>query len=191
METKRIKAPLTDKDILSLRAGQKVLISGAIYTARDAAHKKLVGLLEKGESWPIDLKGQIIYYTGPSPARPGRVIGSAGPTTSSRMDLYTPAILCYGVKALIGKGSRNETTRQALKDFKGVYLAATGGAGALLSRLIKGSEIVAYRDLGPEAIHRLLVENFPAIVVNDAYGSDLYIEGRRRYSQENDKNTIQ
>ncbi|RJX25790.1 MAG: Fe-S-containing hydro-lyase [Dethiobacter sp.] len=184
MEVKSIKAPLTDEDVLSLKAGQKVLISGVIYAARDAAHKKLAELLEKGEPWPVDLKGQIIYYVGPSPAKPGQVTGSAGPTTSGRMDAYTPAVLRYGVKALIGKGSRDEATRQALKDFRGVYLAATGGAGALLSRSIKESEVVAYPELGPEAIRRLVVDGFPATVINDAYGHDLYEEGRRQYSTE-------
>jgi fumarate hydratase subunit beta len=184
MEVKRIKAPLTDEDVLSLKAGYKVLISGVIYAARDAAHKKLVELLEKGEPWPVDLKGQIIYYVGPSPAKPGQATGSAGPTTSGRMDAYTPAVLRYGVKALIGKGGRDQSTRQALKDFKGVYLAATGGAGALLSRAIKGSEVVAYPELGPEAIRRLVVDDFPATVINDAYGNDLYEEGRKKYALE-------
>ena len=181
MEIKRIKPPLSDEDVLKLRTGDKVLISGVVYTARDAAHQKLVELLAKGEPWPVDLKGQIIYYVGPAPAPPGRVIGSAGPTTSGRMDAYTPAVLRHGVKALIGKGSRNQSTRQALKDYKGVYLAATGGAGALLSKAIKESEIVAYPELGTEAIHRLVVEDFPAIVINDAYGGDLYEEGRKKY----------
>lgn len=184
MEIKKIKAPLFDEDVLNLKAGDKVLISGVIYAARDAAHKKLVELLERGEPWPVDLKGQIIYYVGPTPTPPGRVTGSAGPTTSSRMDPYTPALLRCGVKALIGKGSRNRSTRQALAAFKGVYLAATGGAGALLSRAIKESEIVAYPELGPEAIRRLVVEDFPATVINDAYGADLYEQGRQKYALE-------
>lgn len=184
MEIKRIRAPLSDEDVLNLRIGDKVLLSGVIYGARDAAHKKLVELLERREPWPIDLKGQIIYYVGPTPPPPGRVIGSAGPTTSSRMDLYTPALLRCGVKAFIGKGSRNSSTRQALVDFKGVYLAATGGAGALLSRAIKESAIAAYPELGPEAIYRFVVEDFPATVVNDAFGGDLYADGRQKYALE-------
>jgi fumarate hydratase subunit beta len=182
MEVKRIRAPLTDEAVLDLKTGDNVLISGVIYAARDAAHKKLVELLEKGEEWPVDLKGQIIYYVGPAPAKPGQVIGSAGPTTSGRMDAYTPALLAYGVKAVIGKGLRNEATRKAFQDFKAVYLAATGGAGALLARTIKESEVVAYPELGPEAIRRLVVEDFPVTVINDAYGNDLYAEGRGRYA---------
>lgn len=184
MEIKRINPPLSDEDVLKLRAGDKVLVSGVVYTARDAAHQKLAELLARGEPWPVDLKGQIIYYVGPTPAPPGRVIGSAGPTTSGRMDAYTPAMLRCGVKALMGKGSRNQSTRQALKDCKGVYLAATGGAGALLSKAIKEAEVVAYPELGTEAIYRLVVEDFPAIVINDAYGGDLYEEGRKKYNLE-------
>ncbi|RJX23373.1 MAG: Fe-S-containing hydro-lyase [Dethiobacter sp.] len=182
MEVKRIRTPLTDEVVLDLKAGDNVLFSGVIYAARDAAHKKLVELLEKGEEWPVDLRGQVIYYVGPAPAKPGQVIGSAGPTTSGRMDAYTPAVLEYGVKAVIGKGLRNEATRKALQDYKAVYLAATGGAGALLARTIKESEVVAYPELGPEAIRRLVVEDFPATVINDAYGNDLYAEGRNKYA---------
>jgi fumarate hydratase subunit beta len=181
--TKRIKAPLTDSDVMELKSGDSVLISGVVYAARDAAHQKLADLLEAGQSWPVDLKGQVIYYVGPSPARPGKVIGSAGPTTSGRMDAYTPAMLAQGVKALIGKGSRNEATCFALQQYRSVYLAATGGAGALLARAIKESEVVAYPELGPEAILRLVVEDFPAVVINDAYGNDLYEEGRQKYAQ--------
>lgn len=184
MEVKRMKAPLTDDSVLDLKAGDNVLFSGVIYAARDAAHKKLMDLLEKGEAWPVDLKGQVIYYVGPSPEKPGQVIGSAGPTTSGRMDAYTPAILANGVKAVIGKGLRNEATRKAFQDHKAVYLAATGGAGALIARTIKESEVVAYPELGPEAIRRLVVEDFPAIVINDAYGNDLYAEGRSKYALE-------
>ncbi|RJX27551.1 MAG: Fe-S-containing hydro-lyase [Dethiobacter sp.] len=181
--TKRIRAPLTDSDVMELKSGDNVLFSGVVYAARDAAHQKLADLLEAREQWPVDLKGQVIYYVGPSPARPGKVIGSAGPTTSGRMDAYTPSMLAQGVKALIGKGSRNESTRRALQKYKGVYLAATGGAGALLARAIKESEVVAYPELGPEAILRLVVEDFPAVVINDAYGNDLYEEGRRHYAE--------
>ncbi len=182
MEPKRIAPPLTDEDVMNLKAGDNVLISGVIYTARDAAHKRLVELLEKGEEWPVDLKGQLIYYVGPAPAKPGEVIGSAGPTTSGRMDSYTPAVLEYGVKGVIGKGARNEATRKAFQDYKAVYLAAIGGAGALLAKVIKEAEIVAYEELGPEAIRRLVVEDFPATVVNVAHGNDLYEEGRKQYA---------
>ena len=181
METKRISAPLTDVDVMNLKSGDNVLISGVIYAARDAAHKKLVELIEKNEALPFDLKGQLIYYVGPTPAKPGQAIGSAGPTTSGRMDAYTPKILENGIKGVIGKGSRNTATVQAFQDYKGVYLAATGGAGALLAKTIREAEIVAYPELGPEAIRRLVVEDFPATVINDAYGNDLYEEGRRQY----------
>jgi len=182
MEIKKIEAPLSDEDVLNLKAGDKVLVSGFVYAARDAVHKKLVELLERGEPWPVDLKGQIIYYVGPTPAPPGRASGSAGPTTSGRMDPYTPELLRCGVKAFIGKGSRNRATREALVAYRGVYLAATGGAGALLSRSIKESEIAAYAELGPEALRRLLVEDLPATVINDAFGADLYELGRRQYA---------
>ncbi len=183
MEPKKISAPLTDEMIMDLKAGDNLLISGIIYTGRDAAHKKLVELLEKGEKWPVDLQGQIIYYVGPTPAKPGQVIGSAGPTTSGRMDSYTPAVLKNGIKAVIGKGARDEATRQAFQDYKAVYLGATGGAGALLAKRIKEAEVVAYEELGPEAIRKLVVEDFPATVINDAHGNDLYAEGRRQYAR--------
>lgn len=183
MEPKKIKAPLTDEEVLSLKAGDNVLISGVIYTARDAAHKKLVELMDRGEALPIDLQGQIIYYVGPTPAKPGQVIGSAGPTTSGRMDTYTPRMLEKGMKACIGKGLRNQAVKDALQQHKGLYLAAVGGAGALLSKKIKKSEVVAYPELGAEAIHRLEVEDFPATVINDAYGNDLYQEGARAYAR--------
>ena len=181
MEPKRISVPLTDQTIMNLHAGDNILISGVIYTARDAAHKKMIELLEKKETLPFPLAGQIIYYVGPTPAKPGRVIGSAGPTTSGRMDAYTPPLLEKGLKAVIGKGSRNGATVKAIKDNQCIYLAATGGAGALLARTIQEAEIVAYPELGPEAIRRLVVEDFPATVINDAYGNDLYAQGRRQY----------
>lgn len=184
MTAKRISAPLSDEDIMQLKAGDTVLISGVIYTGRDAAHKKLVELVEKGEPLPVDFKGQLIYYVGPSPAKPGKVIGSAGPTTSGRMDAYTPTMLAQGLKACIGKGSRNQAVKDALVKYKGVYLAATGGAAALLARTIKKAEVVAYPELGAEAIYRLEVEDFPATVVNDAYGNDIYEEGRKQYAVE-------
>lgn len=184
MEVKRIQAPLTNEVIMELKAGESVLISGIVFSARDAAHKKLVQLLERGEGLPVDLKGQIVYYVGPSPARPGRVIGSAGPTTSGRMDLYTPSLLKYGVKGFIGKGLRSDVVRKALQEYKALYMAATGGVGALLAKRIKAAEVVAYPELGPEAIHRFVVEDFPVTIVDDSYGNDLYEYGRRRYAQE-------
>jgi fumarate hydratase subunit beta len=183
MEAKKIQAPLSDDDIMALKAGDNVLIDGVIYTARDAAHKKLVELMDKGEALPIDLKGQFIYYVGPTPAKPGQAIGSAGPTTSGRMDAYTPKMLEKGMKACIGKGLRNQAVKDALQQHKGVYLAAVGGAGALLSKKIKKCEVVAYPELGAEAIHRLEVEDFPATVINDAYGNDLYAEGAKEYAR--------
>ena len=158
-----------------------MLLSGVIYTARDAAHKRLVQALERGESLPFDLGGQTIYYLGPTPARPGQVIGSAGPTTSARMDVYTPRLLTAGVKAMIGKGSRSLAVREAIRKHKAVYFAAVGGIGALLARCIKEAEVIAYEDLGAEAIMRLRVAGFPAIVANDIYGKDLFEQGRVEY----------
>lgn len=183
MEAKRIEAPLTDEVIMSLKAGDNVLINGVIFTARDAAHKKMVELMDRGEELPVDLQGQIIYYVGPTPAKPGQAIGSAGPTTSGRMDAYTPKMLDKGMKACIGKGLRNQAVRDALVKYKGVYLAAVGGAGALLSKKIKKSDVVAYQELGAEAIRRLEVEDFPVTVINDAYGNDLYAEGAKQYAR--------
>ncbi len=176
-----IETPLTDELIETLKSGDRVLISGIIYSARDEAHKRLVELIEKGEKLPLDIKGQIIYYVGPTPARPGQVIGSAGPTTSYRMDPYTPALLEIGLKGMIGKGSRGVEVIEALKTHKAVYFAATGGAGALISGKIIKSEIVAYEDLGTEAIRKMEVKDFPAIVVNDIYGNDLYKQGIKTY----------
>ncbi|NLZ27681.1 MAG: TRZ/ATZ family protein [Firmicutes bacterium] len=181
MVVKKIHAPLGGNDISALRSGDTVSISGVIYIARDAAHKKMIDALGKGDGLPFNPEGQIIYYCGPSPAGEGQVIGAAGPTTSNRMDVYTPLLLACGMKASIGKGSRSEEVRKALCRYKGVYLAAIGGCGALLSRRITACEIIAYPELGPEAIHRLEVKNFPAIVVNDMYGNDLYEEGRKRF----------
>jgi len=162
--------------------GTQVLLSGVIYTARDAAHQRLVQALNSGESLPFDLSGQTIYYMGPTPARPGQVIGSAGPTTSMRMDAYTPQLLAAGVKAMIGKGSRSLAVREAIRKHKAVYLAAVGGIGALLaSQCIKEAEVIAYEDLGAEAIMRLKVADFPAIVANDMYGKDLFVRLRAKY----------
>jgi fumarate hydratase subunit beta len=161
----------------------QITISGVIYTARDAAHYRIIQALDRGERLPFDLRGQTIYYMGPSPAPPGQVIGAAGPTTSSRMDRYTPNLLAAGVKAMIGKGSRSPEVREAIKKYRAVYLVATGGAGALLAQSIKQAEVIAYEDLGTEAIMRLTVENFPAIVANDIYGQDLFGQGKTKYKQ--------
>ncbi len=177
----KITPPLTDADVERLRAGDKVLISGVLYTARDAAHKRLIALLDKGGSLPFDVKGQIIYYVGPTPARPGQVIGSAGPTTSSRMDAYTPRLIELGLKATIGKGHRGAEVVEAMKKNKAVYFAAVGGAAALISKCIKKAEVIAYDDLGTEAIRRLEVEDFPAIVAIDSKGADLFAQGREKY----------
>lgn len=182
---KDLRTPLSDADVLSLKAGDRVRISGVIYTARDAAHGRLAPLVEKGETLPIDVKGQIIYYTGPSPARPGGVIGSVGPTTASRMDKFTPALLALGLKGTIGKGYRGQPVKDALKQHKAVYFGSIGGAGAVLSEFVKKAEVVAYEDLGTEAIRRLEVDGFPAIVLYDCHGGDLYQEGQKVYAREN------
>jgi fumarate hydratase subunit beta len=177
----RLRAPLTNEVILPLRAGDAVLIDGIVFGARDAAHARLIAALESGENLPIDLQGQIIYYVGPAPARPGQVIGSAGPTTSGRMDRYTPALYAAGLRATIGKGYRSREVRDAIMAHRGLYLAAIGGSGALLSQRIRAAEVVAYDDLGPEAIYRLSVQSFPVVVVNDAHGGDLYEDAQRAF----------
>lgn len=179
----KITPPLTDVDVEKLKAGDKVLITGVLYTARDAAHKRLMELLDKGEKLPFDIKGQLIYYVGPTPPKPGQVIGSAGPTTSGRMDAYTPRLLELGLKGTIGKGQRSADVVEAMKRHKAVYLAAVGGAAALIAKAIKKAEIVAYEDLGPEAIRRLEVVDFPAIVVNDINGNDLCKMGVEKYKR--------
>lgn len=176
-----ISTPLADDIVDKLRAGDKVSINGIILTGRDAAHKKLFDLIKAGQELPVDLKGQLIYYVGPSPARPGQDIGSAGPTTSGRMDAYTPALLDLGLKGMIGKGLRSQDVLVSLKKNKAVYFAATGGAAALISKRIIKAEVIAYPELGPEAIYRLEVADFPVIVVNDVYGGDLYQQGREQY----------
>jgi len=181
---KDVTTPLRDADVESLRAGDRVRFTGVIYTARDAAHGRLFPLIEKGERLPIDVKGAIIYYTGPTPAQPGDVVGAIGPTTASRMDKFTPALLKLGVKGTMGKGYRGQAVKDALKEHRGVYLGAIGGAGAVLSRHIKKLEIVAYEDLGTEAIRRLEVDGFPAIVLNDCHGGDLYQDGQKQYARE-------
>jgi len=180
-KTVKLTPPLLDTDVSSLEIGDRVLITGVIYTARDAAHKRLMDLLAAGQDLPADFKGQILYYVGPSPAAPGRVIGAAGPTTSYRMDSYTPAMLELGLKAMIGKGKRSPEVIEALKKHQAVYLGATGGAGALISQCIKKAQVVAFPELGPEAIHRLEVENLPTIVINDCQGRDLYEVGIKQY----------
>ncbi len=181
---KEVATPLSDEDVETLRAGDRVRISGVIYTARDAAHARLAALIARGEPLPFDVRGQIIYYTGPSPARPGDIVGSIGPTTASRMDSYTPALLALGLKGTIGKGYRSPAVKEALRRHRAVYFGAIGGAGAVLSRHVKGLEVIAWEDLGTEAVRRLVVEGFPAIVINDCHGGDLYEEGRKVYARE-------
>jgi fumarate hydratase subunit beta len=180
----RLKTPLRNEEVEKLKSGDRVLISGVVYTGRDAAHKRLIDLLKAGKDLPFDIRGQVIYYVGPAPAKPGQVLGSAGPTTSYRMDAYSPALIEKGLKGMIGKGMRSEAVKEAMKNHKAVYFAATGGAGALLAKRVKKVEIVAYEDLGPEAIRRLEVEDLPVIVVNDVRGNDLYIEGEKKYKKE-------
>jgi len=177
-----LTTPLTSDVVEKLRIGQQVSLNGIIYTGRDAAHKRLIELIEQGKELPFELKGQVIYYVGPSPARPGRVIGAAGPTTSGRMDRYTPKLYALGLKATIGKGRRAPEVIDAIRQYKGVYLAAVGGAAALIARSVKSAEVIAFPELGPEAVYRLVVEDFPAIVVNDTLGGDLYDESIKAYS---------
>ena len=180
---KYIKTPITKEISETLRAGDYIYLTGTIYTARDAAHKRMSETLAAGKELPIEIKNQTIYYMGPSPAREGRPIGSAGPTTASRMDKYAPALLDLGLSAMIGKGKRNKEVLEAVIRNKCVYLAAVGGAGALLSKCIKSSEIIAYEDLGTEAIRKLEVENFPVIVVADCYGNNLYETAIKEYRE--------
>lgn len=178
---KRIDMPLTEEKVKDLHCGDSVLLSGVIYTGRDAAHKRLVELLQKGESLPIDVKDSVIYYVGPAPAKPGQVIGSAGPTTSYRMDAYAPALLDCGLKGMIGKGKRSEEVVESMKKNGAVYFGAIGGAGALLAKCIKSVEIVAYEDLGTEAIRRIEVRDLPLSVIIDSQGNNLYEQGRKEY----------
>lgn len=181
---KEVVPPLSDEDVQALSAGDRVRITGTLYTARDAAHGRLLPLIEGGGALPIDVRGQIIYYTGPSPARPGHVVGSVGPTTGGRMDRFTPPLLGLGLKGTIGKGHRSAAVKAALRQHRAVYLGAIGGAGAVLSRYVRKADVVAYEDLGTEAIRRLEVEDFPAIVINDCHGGDLYEDGRKAYARE-------
>ncbi|MEO0079559.1 MAG: Fe-S-containing hydro-lyase, partial [candidate division WOR-3 bacterium] len=169
--------------VKELRAGDSVLISGTIYTGRDLAHKRLVESLQKGDPLPFELNGAIIYYVGPSPAKPGKVIGSAGPTTSYRMDAYSPLLIEHGLKGMIGKGNRSRKVVEALKQHGAVYFAAVGGAAALLAQRIKAARVIAYPELGPEAVQELQVEDFPVIVINDCYGADLYEQGVAQFRQ--------
>lgn len=184
MELAQVTTPLEAAVIAELRAGDKVLLSGTIYTARDAAHKRFIDTVDAGGELPFDVRGQVIYYCGPSPASPGKVIGAAGPTTSGRMDAFTPRLLSLGLKGMIGKGRRSQAVRDAIVRHKAVYFGATGGAGALLSKAVVSYDIVAYEDLGPEAVARLVVRELPLFVINDMYGNDLYEAGIRMYSKE-------
>jgi len=175
----KITTPISPDIIENLRAGDRVLLSGTIYVGRDAAHKRLVESLDKGEKLPFDVKGQTIYYMGPSPTKPGRVIGSAGPTTSGRMDAYTPRMLAAGLKAMIGKGLRTDKVKEAIKEYKAVYFASTGGAAALIAKSIIKAETIAYAELGPEALLKLEVKDFPVVVTMDSHGSSLHTEIER------------
>ena len=179
--TKKIQTPLTRDVVRTLKAGDSCLISGIIYTARDAAHKRLCELLDKGQSLPVDMENAVIYFVGPTPAKPGQAIGSAGPTTSYRMDAYSPTLIAQGLTGMIGKGKRGPEVVAAMKEHGAVYFGAIGGCGALLSKCIKKAEIVAYEDLGAEAIRRLEVEDFPVIVIIDSEGNNLYESGRAAY----------
>jgi fumarate hydratase subunit beta len=181
MIPRSVQLPLSDDDIETLHAGDELLLTGVMYVGRDAAHKRMVETLEAGERLPVDLKGEVIYFMGPTPARPGTIIGSAGPTSSYRMDTYSPRLMAEGLKGMIGKGMRSREVKEAIKRYKAVYLGAIGGAGALISGCIKKVEVVAYDDLGAEALRRIAVQDFPVTVVNDIYGGDLYEEGRSKY----------
>ena len=178
---KKVPLPLTNETLKDLKAGDNILLTGVMYVGRDAAHKRLVEALDQGKPLPFDIRGQTIYFMGPSPAKPGKPIGAAGPTTSGRMDAYSPRLIAEGLKGMIGKGMRSQAVKDAMKKYKAVYLAAIGGAGALIAKSIKKSEVIAYEELGAEAIRRLEVEDFPVTVINDIYGGDLYQEGKARY----------
>ncbi|HFD04812.1 MAG TPA: Fe-S-containing hydro-lyase [Firmicutes bacterium] len=177
----RLETPLKDEDIEKLKIGDTVYLSGVIYTARDAAHKRLVDLIKDGKELPFDIKGAVIYYVGPAPAKPGYPIGSAGPTTSYRMDPYAPVLLDNGLKGMIGKGPRSKEVIDAMVRNKAVYFAATGGAAALIALSVVSAEVIAYEDLGTEAVRKLVVKDFPCIVANDMYGNDMYKEGVEQF----------
>lgn len=183
MANKKVPLPLTDEAVAGLRTGDNLLLTGVMYVARDTAHKRMIEALDAGRSLPFDIAGQTIYYMGPSPARPGQVIGSAGPTTSGRMDAYSVRLMAEGLRGMVGKGMRSPSVKESMKKYRSVYLAALGGAGALISKRIKKSDVVAYGELGAEALLRIEVENFPAVVINDIYGGDLYEEGRAKYQR--------
>ncbi len=180
---KKVTLPLTDETLKDLKAGDNVLLTGVMYVARDAAHKRMVEALDQGKPLPFDIRGQTVYFMGPSPAKPGQPIGSAGPTTSGRMDAYSPRLIAEGLKGMIGKGMRSPAVKDAMKKYRAIYLAAIGGAGALISKSIKKSEVVAYGELGAEAVLLLEVKEFPATVINDIYGGDLYQEGKAKYQK--------
>ncbi len=182
-EAKQITTPLSQDVIENLRIGDSVLISGVLYTGRDSAHKRLIEALDRGEELPVDFTNQVIYYAGPAPAKPGRPIGSVGPTTSYRMDPFAPRLIGHGLRGMIGKGNRSAEVIEAIQQYKAVYFGAIGGAAALMAKSVETAEVVAYEDLGPEAIRRLEVKNFPAVVVNDCHGGDLYKEGMERYRE--------
>ena len=181
IDDQKIALPLTDETLKDLKAGDEVLLTGVMYVARDAAHKRMIEALDQGKPLPFDVRRQTIYFMGPSPARPGQPVGSAGPTTSGRMDSYSPRLIAEGLKGMIGKGMRSPAVKEAMKQYKAVYFGAIGGAGALASKSIKKSEVIAYEELGAEAVRRLEVEDFPVTVVNDIYGGDLYQEGKAKY----------
>lgn len=181
---KKVTLPLSEEVLKDLRAGDDVLLNGTIYVGRDAAHKRMIEALDRGEKLPFDIKGQTIYFMGPTPPRPGKPIGAAGPTTSGRMDSYSPRLIAEGLKGMIGKGMRSTAVKEAMKQHKAVYFGAVGGAGALASKSIKKAEVVAYEELGAEALRRLEVSNFPVTVVNDTYGGDLYEEGKANYRRD-------
>ena len=180
---KRIALPLTDETVANLKAGDDVLLSGIMYVGRDSAHKRIVEALDQGQPLPFDIRGQTIYYMGPSPAKPGQAIGSAGPTTSGRMDSYSPRLMAEGLRGMVGKGMRSPAVKEAMKKYRAIYFAAIGGAGALISKAIKKSDVIAYEELGAEALLRIEVADFPAIVINDIYGGDLYEEGKAKYKK--------
>ena len=180
-DAKKIRLPLTNEILQDLRAGDNLLLTGVIYVARDAAHKRMIEALDQGKSLPFDIRGATVFYMGPSPARPGRAIGSAGPTTSGRMDAYAPRLIAEGLKGMVGKGLRSKAVRDAMVKHKAVYLGAIGGAGSLISKSIKKAEVIAYEELGAEAVRRIEVEDFPVTVVDDIYGGDLYEEGKAKY----------
>lgn len=181
MDYIRVSTPLKTEELQKLKCGDKVLLTGTIYTARDAAHKKFIETLDKGEMLPFNIEGSVIYYVGPTPEKPGEIIGSAGPTTSYRMDSYAPKLIKLGLKGMIGKGKRSKEVINACSEYKSVYFGATGGAGALLAERVKSSKVIAYEELGAEAVRELYVEDFPVIVINDTQGNDLYEEGKAKW----------